>query len=135
MGQFFSWVSSAYVGSASDAEDLGELVDLSVSAEDRLAEVQLGQGAATGPDVDCFAVEGGPEEDFRGPVPASDDSLGHLDVWLAVVAREAEVGELAVAIAVDEDVLRLDVLGERRLRGAGPTVCAGVRRRGGSAGR
>ena len=135
MGQFFSWVSRAYVGGASDAEDLGELVDLSVAAEERLAEVELCEGAAAGPDVDGFAVEGSSEEYFRGAVPTGDDALGHLDVGLAVVAGEAEVRELAVAFAVDEDVLRLDVLGERRLRGAAPTGGAGVRPRGGFGGR
>ena len=114
--------------SSEDAEDLEDFVNLRVTGEQGLASGHLGEDAADGPHVDACAVLTTTEEDFGSAVPEGDDlgrvSFGMLRVevvkridYLVGVCAErdakgsgqAKIGELEVALLVNEQVLRLQV--------------------------
>jgi hypothetical protein len=114
--------------SSEDAEDLEDFVDFRVAREQRLACGHLGEDAADGPHVDACAVLASAEEDFGCAVPESDDLRGvsfdvseaedvGRDSYLVSVgaqrdtkgSSQTKIGELEVALLVDEQVLRLQV--------------------------
>ena len=66
---------------AQDFDDFDELVDAALSREDGLAEHQLSNDAAHGPDIDVGAIVGISEDELRGAVVARAD-VGN--VWLAL---------------------------------------------------
>ena len=61
------------------------------------------------PYVDGCIVLCGPEQDVGGSVPQSDDLVGVGLGWHTFGTSQSEVGQLQLALVVDEQVLRLQV--------------------------
>lgn len=101
--------SAARVRGADVPENLENLVNLRVAREERLARAHLGKDAADGPHVDARRVLAAAEENLGGAVPERDDLVGVGAQGDAKGAGETEISELQVAVAVDEQVLRLEV--------------------------
>lgn len=100
-------------GSAGDGlcvpEDLEDLVNLRVAREQRLAGAHLSKNAANRPHVDAGRVLAAAEQDLGRAVPQGDDLVGVCAERHAKGAGEPKIGELEVAVFVDEQVLRLEV--------------------------
>jgi hypothetical protein len=96
-------------GSAQDAEDLEDFVDLGVTREEGLAGGHLGEDAADGPHVDTSGVLATAEKDLRCAVPQSDDFVCVGTERDTECAGQAEIRQLQVALLVDEQVLRFEV--------------------------
>ena len=90
-------------------EDLEDLVDLRVAGEQRLARAHLREDAADGPHVHAGRVLAAAEQDLGRAVPQRDDLVGVRPQRDAKGSREAEVRKLEVPVAVDQQVLRLQV--------------------------
>ena len=99
----------ALAGSAHQPEDLLQLVLVGGAGKERAACVHLGHDAAGGPDVDAGVIGAGAEEYVWRAVPERDDLVRKRIHGDAEGSREAEVGELELALVVDEEVLRLEV--------------------------
>lgn len=95
--------------SAQNAEDFENLVDLGVTREKRLAGSHLGEDAANGPHVDTSGVLAATEQNFGRAVPESDDLVGVSAERNTKGASQTKIGQLQVALLVDEQVLRLQV--------------------------
>ena len=95
--------------SAENAEDLEDLVDLGVTREERLAGGHLGEDAANGPHVDTSGVLATTEQNLRRAVPEGDDLVSVGAERNTEGASETKIGQLQVALLVDEQVLRLEV--------------------------
>mmetsp|Transcript_6182 Transcript_6182/g.19829 ORF Transcript_6182/g.19829 Transcript_6182/m.19829 type:complete len:367 (+) Transcript_6182:79-1179(+) len=97
-------------------DNLADLVDVVVAGEQRLAQQELAEDAAAGPDVYCLSVLLACEHDLRRAVPPRHDVLRQLprraearrEVGLDA-SSEAQVADLEIAIRVDEEVRRLQV--------------------------
>ena len=98
-------------GRPQDIVDLLELVDLSaIAREDGMLGEDLDHDAGGAPDVDCGAVLGFAQQEFRGTIPYRDDTVCIVELAaLGVEAGEAEVGEFELASVADEDVGGFDV--------------------------
>jgi hypothetical protein len=86
--------------------DDGELVDVVLSGEQRLALEHLCENAARAPDVDLDVVLLPREHDLGCSVVSCRDVSGHLGV---LYTGEAEVADLEIAVLVHEDVAGLQV--------------------------
>lgn len=95
--------------SAQNAEDLEDLVDLGVTREKRLTGSHLGEDAANGPHVNTSGVLAATEQNFGRAVPESDDLVGVSAERNTKGASQTKIGQLQVALLVDEQVLRLQV--------------------------
>lgn len=95
--------------SAQNAEDFENLVDLGVTREKRLAGSHLGEDAANGPHVNTSGVLAATEQNFGRAVPESDDLVGVSAERNTKGASQTKIGQLQVALLVDEQVLRLQV--------------------------
>ena len=85
--------------------------------------MQRDENATDGPDIDLGVVVLLEEDEFGRAVPARDDVFSHHIGVLLHSTRETEVADGEVAVAVDQDVGRLQVTmqnlnveGEERLR-------------------
>jgi len=92
------------------------LIDVIVSREVRLPEDELSEDAPDGPDVDGVRILVTCQHDFGGAVPSRHDVLRQQEGLVPrVVAagvhapRQPEVAYLEVAVAVNEQVRRLEV--------------------------
>ena len=90
-------------------EDLEDLINLRVAWEQGLSCAHLGEDAADRPHVYSGRVLAASKENLGSAVPQSDDFVGVRTQGNAESTREAEVGELEVAVTVDEQVLGLQV--------------------------
>jgi hypothetical protein len=95
--------------SAENAEDLEDLVDLGVTWEQRLAGGHLGENAANGPHVDTSRVLATAEQDLGRAVPESDDFVSVGAERDTKSASQTKIGQLQVALLVDEQVLWLKI--------------------------
>jgi len=95
--------------SAEDAEDLEDLVDLRITREERLTGSHLGEDAANGPHVDTSGVLAATEQNFGRAVPESDDLVSVSAERNTKGAGQTKIGQLQVALLVDEQVLRLEI--------------------------
>lgn len=93
-------------GRAQKVGDDGELVDVVLAGEERLALDHLGEDAARGPDVDLDVVLLPGEHDLGRAVVPGGHVAGHLRV---LDTGEAEVADFQVTVLVDEDVAGLEV--------------------------
>ena len=96
-------------GSAQDAEDLEDLIDLGIAWEERLAGRHLGEDAADRPHVDASRVLTTTEKNLRCAVPESDDFVCVSAERDTECAGQTEIGQLEVAFLVDEQVLWFEV--------------------------
>ena len=85
--------------------------------------MQRDENATDGPDIDLGVVVLLEEDELGRAVPARDDVFSHHIGVLLYATRETEVADGEVAVAVDQDVGRLQVTmqnlnveGEERLR-------------------
>ena len=90
-------------------EDLEDLVNLGVTSEQRLARAHLGKDTADGPHIDTGGVLAATEQDLWGAVPQRDDLVGVCAEGHTKGSREPEIRELEVAVAVDQEILGLQV--------------------------
>lgn len=81
--------------------DDGELVDVVLAGEERLALKHLGEDAASAPDVHLHIVLLPGEHNLRRSVVSGRNVAGHLRV---LDTRKTEVANLQIAVLVDEDV-------------------------------
>ena len=102
-----------FIGSSKNQQDLVELVDIIVAAEEWFSTKKLGQDTACRPDINCLGVVGEREHDLRSPVPPGSHVLCHEpSVLLGVFQKPAgqpKVADLELAIGVDEQVSRLQI--------------------------
>lgn len=94
-------------------EDAKQLIDLGVAREERLLGDHLDEDARDRPDVDRSRVLATAEENLGSAVPESDDLVGEGANRQAERAGQTEVGQLQGALAIDQQVLRLQVLESR----------------------
>ena len=95
--------------SAENAEDLEDLVDLGVTREEGLAGSHLGEDAPNGPHVDTGRVLATTKQNFGRAVPESNYFVGVSAERNTEGASQTEIGQLQVALLVNEQVLRLEV--------------------------
>lgn len=93
-------------GSAEELSDDGELVDVVLAREQRLALEHFCEDAAGAPDINLNVVLLPREHDLGGTVVPRGNVSGHLGV---LDTGKAEVADLQIAILVDEDVAGLQV--------------------------
>ena len=92
-----------------EAKYLLQLVLVRRPRKQRTARVHLRHDTPRAPDIDRRIVRARPEEHVRRAVPQRHDFIGEGVNRDAEGAGEAEVGELELALLVDEQVLRLQV--------------------------
>ena len=90
-------------------ENLENLVNLRVAREERLACAHLGKDAPDGPHVDAGRILATAEQDLGGTIPEGDNLVGVGAQGDAEGAGETKIGKLQVAVAVDEQILGLEV--------------------------
>ena len=73
------------------------MVEEVLAGEEGLAAIEFGHDAAHRPDINCFGVLTGIEDDFRSPIPASDDILGLLLFFFDVAAGQPQVADFEIA--------------------------------------
>lgn len=87
--------------SAEEFGDDGELVDVILAGEERLALEHLSEDAARAPDVDLDVILLPCEHDLGGAIVSGRHVTRHLRV---LYSGETEVADLEVTVLVDEDV-------------------------------
>lgn len=92
--------------SSKQFSDDGELVDVVLAREQRLALEHLGKDTANTPDIDLNIVLLPGEHDLGGSVISCRDVTGHLRV---LDTGQTEVANLQIAVLVDQDVARLQI--------------------------
>lgn len=92
--------------STEELGDNGELVDVVLAGEQRLALQHLGENASRTPDVDLNVVLLPCEHDLGSAVISRRDVASHLGV---LNTGETEVANLQVAVLVDENVAGLQI--------------------------
>src|SRR5690242_19283230 len=90
-------------------EDLEDLVNLGIARKQRLARAHLGEDASHRPHVNSGRVLAATGQDFGCAVPESDNLVGVGAKRDTKGARETKVGQLQVALAVNQQVLRLEI--------------------------
>jgi hypothetical protein len=94
---------------AENAEDLEDLVDLGITREKRLASSHLGEDAAHGPHVDTSGVLAATKQNLGRAVPEGDNFVSVSAERDTKGASQTKIGQLQVALLVDEQVLRLEI--------------------------
>jgi hypothetical protein len=90
-------------------ENLEDFVNLGIAREQGLARAHLGEDAADGPHVDACRVLATAEQDFGRAIPQGDDLVRVGAQGHAKGAGETKIGELEIAVLVDEEVLWLEI--------------------------
>lgn len=90
-------------------EDLKDLVNLRVSREQRLACAHLGEDAADRPHVDTSRVLATTEQNLWSTVPQSNNLMSVCAQRDAKGAGETKIGQLEVALTIDQQVLRFQI--------------------------
>ncbi len=93
-------------GRPEEFRDDGELVDVVLAWEERLALEHLGEDATGTPDVDLDVILLPGEHDLGCTIVPRRDVAGHLRI---LNSGEAEVADLQVAVLVDQDVAGFQV--------------------------
>lgn len=92
--------------SSQELGDDGELVDVILAGEQRLALQHLRKDAARAPDINLDVVFLPCEHDLRSSVVPRRHVSGHLGV---LDTREAEIADLEVAVLVYEDIAGFEI--------------------------
>lgn len=90
-------------------EDLEDLVNLRITREQRLARAHLGKDAAYRPHVDTSGILAATKQNFRSAVPKSDNLVGVGAQRNTKGAGQTEISKLQVTVAVNQQVLRLEI--------------------------
>ena len=90
-------------------EDLEDLINFRVAGEERLASAHFSEDAPDGPHVDAGRVLTTAEQDLGGAVPERDDLVGVGPERDAKSAGQSKVGQLQVSLAVNQQVLGLEI--------------------------
>lgn len=96
-------------GRSQEAERLENLVNFRVAREKRLAGTHLGKDGSYGPHVDTSRVLATTKQDLGGAVPQGDDLVGVGAQGDTEGAGKTEIRQLEVTLAVDQQVLGLEV--------------------------
>lgn len=96
-------------------EDLEDFVNLRVAGKEWFAGTHLREDTANGPHINTGRVLAAPEEDLWRSVPQGDDFVSVGSKGNTEGASETEIRELEVSIAVDQQVLRLEITVENTM--------------------
>mmetsp|Transcript_17459 Transcript_17459/g.23554 ORF Transcript_17459/g.23554 Transcript_17459/m.23554 type:complete len:332 (+) Transcript_17459:378-1373(+) len=106
-------VDERWLGLANQVSDHHHLFLLSLRGKQGLAAYELGENAANAPNVDRRRVLSPGEDDLGGAVPACGDVVREGSLrrhqGLDVGARKPKVTDLQIAVAVDQEITRLQV--------------------------
>lgn len=103
-------VSSALSeGSPDIPEDLENFINLRVTWEKRLAGTHLCEYASNRPHIDTSRVLTSSKQDLWRSVPESDNFVGICAKGNTEGASKTKIGKLEIAIAVDEQILGLQI--------------------------
>ena len=94
---------------AASAEDLVELVDLAITGPEGAAVHHLRENDSNAPHVDRAGILALAQEDLWGTVPEGDNLVRVGTDGDLKGARKPKVGNLQLALTVDQQVLRLQV--------------------------
>ena len=108
-GQFCEARPLVQVRGASDLKDLRQLVTVVYTSEKRLSVYDFSKDASDGPYIYRRGVVLGTKEDVRGTVPQSDDLVREVLHWDAKGASQTEISQFQKALAIDEQILRLQI--------------------------
>jgi hypothetical protein len=97
------------LGKRDAPEDLEDLVNLGITSEQRLARAHLGEDAADGPHINTSRVLAATEQNLRRTVPQRDDLVGVSAERHTKGSRESKIPKLEVTIAVNQEILRLQI--------------------------
>lgn len=100
---------SRIIRGSKDAKDFEDLVDFGVAREERTTGDHLGEDAADGPSVNSGGVLLATQQNFRGPVPQSNNFVSIGAKRNAESASQAKVGKLEVQVAIDQEILRFKI--------------------------
>lgn len=109
VGQTLDAGPDLIAGRAESPEDTEDLVDLRVTGEQRATHRHLGKDTAYAPHVDGRAVVTRTEKDLWSPIPQRDHLMGVGSQWDTESAGQAEIGQLQVALLVDQQILRFEI--------------------------
>jgi hypothetical protein len=92
--------------STKELSDDGELIDVVLSREQRLAFQHLCKDAARTPDINLNIILLPCEHNLRGSVVSRGDITGHLGI---LNTGQTKVADLEIAVLIDEDVAGLEI--------------------------
>jgi hypothetical protein len=78
-------------GSASNLEDLLQLLTFVLTSEQGLPVYDLGENAAYTPNIDRSGVVLAAHQNIRGAIPQRDDFVGEVFHWNSKSARQTEI--------------------------------------------
>lgn len=90
-------------------ESLEDLINLRVSREQRLPRTHLGEDTSHRPHVDASGVLSTAKQDLGGTVPERNDLVGVGSKRNTEGTRQTKIGKLQVSVAIDQQVLRLQI--------------------------
>ena len=96
-------------GEGDAPEDLEDLVNFRVTSEQRLARAHFSEDAANGPHINTGRVLATTEQNLRGAVPQRNDLVGVGAEGHTKGSRESEISKLEVTVAVDKEILGLQI--------------------------
>ena len=96
-------------GRSHQPKDLLQLVFVRRSREEGSSRVHLCHDTTCGPDVDAGVVGPATQEDVRGTIPQGDNLVGERVDGDTEGPCKTEIGELELALLVDEEVLGFEV--------------------------
>lgn len=105
-------------------ENLEDLVNLRITWEQRLAGAHLGKYAAHRPHVYTRGVLPTTQQDLRSTVPQRHNLVGVGPEGDSKGTGKTEIRQLEVAVAVDQEVLGLQIAVEDSVRVAEPNAIA-----------
>lgn len=97
------------VGDGDVPEDLEDLVDFRVTGEQGLSRAHFSKYAADGPHIDTGRVLPTTKQNLRGAVPQRNDLVGVGAEGHTKGSRESEISKLEVSVAVDKEILGLQI--------------------------
>jgi hypothetical protein len=97
------------VRGAQDPEHFVQNLLVAFAVEDGFGLHQFSEKAAEGPHVHSEQVILTPEDDLRGSVPETDDTVALSSLEETSLLGKAEIRQLESPLAVDQNVFRLDV--------------------------
>lgn len=97
------------IGEGHVLEDLEDLVNLGITREERLAGAHLSKDASNRPHVNTRRVLTSTQQNLWRAIPQSDNLVRVCAQGDAERAGKTEISQLEVSLAVDEEVLGLEI--------------------------
>lgn len=90
-------------------KDLENLVNLTIPAQQWEAFNHFRENTRSAPNIDWSAIHLLPEQDFWGPVPKSDNSVGVLSNRQSVGSSQTEISQLESVLIVYKQIVGFEV--------------------------